>query len=73
VDGRRGGGPGVAALMDLTENRLGNNLRPTGADDAPRVGEGLGMAAPDAPNQSGGRPHYAAPVIGDEDPFLGGQ
>lgn len=45
--------PGVGALMDLTDNRLGNNLRPTGADDAPRVGEGLGMAAPDAPNQSG--------------------
>lgn len=63
--------PGVGALMDLTDNRLGSNLREVGADDAPRVGEGLGTAVPDAPNQSGGRPHYASNLAGEADPFLG--
>jgi hypothetical protein len=68
--------PGVGSLAGgsdvVTQPNYGSGLNPD-SPGAPvyAAGEGYAHIAPDAPAQTDGRPSYAAPVVGDEDPFLG--
>lgn len=60
--------PGLGSLASLPQPPSSAG----GFGALPVAGEGYETSAPDAPSQSGGRPHYAGPLAGDEDPYLGG-
>jgi hypothetical protein len=68
--------PGLGAAVTMPDPPTSPNYGSGLGADVPRTpvpvaGEGFSHPAPDAPAQTDGRPSYAGPLAGDEDPFLG--